>query len=141
MTSARSTPTAPRTRGRVPSRAHGRLLPAVRRPALLVSAAVLTLGAGLTACEGGVALCLDDNSCTLSVRTDGADASKTVKVFGGDHPLDMTVGRITDKNAEVTIGGDKKTVDKDSESTVGGVKVTLRKADKGDHYAELHVNR
>ncbi|MFD7452290.1 hypothetical protein [Kitasatospora sp. NPDC059827] len=141
MTSARSTPTAPRTRGRVPTRTRGRLLPAVRRPALLAAAAVLTLGAGLTACEGGVALCLDDNSCTLSVRTDGADASKTVKVFGGDHPLDMTVGRITDKNAEVTIGGDKKTVDKDSESTVGGVKVTLRKADKGDHYAELHVNR
>ncbi|MFJ7248689.1 hypothetical protein ACIQWA_29245 [Kitasatospora sp. NPDC098652] len=147
MTSARSAPTASvshtggRTRTRTRSRTRGRLLPGGRRPALLAAAAVLTLGAGLTACEGGAALCLDDNSCTLSVRTDGADASKTVKVFGGDHPLDMTVGRITDKNADVTVGGDRKTVDKDSESTVGGVKVTLRKADKGDHYAELHVNR
>ncbi|MFH9348417.1 hypothetical protein [Kitasatospora sp. NPDC017646] len=133
MTTARSTPAAARTRNRS--------LPAVRRPALLAAAAVLALGAGLTACEGGVALCLDDNSCTLSVKTDGADASKTVKVFGGDHPLDMTVGHITDGNADVTIGGEKKTVDKGSETTVGGVKVTLRKADKGDHYTELHVNR
>ncbi|MBO1414843.1 hypothetical protein [Streptomyces sp. FH025] len=133
MTTAGSTATPHRTRNRP--------LPAVRRPALLAAAAVLALGAGLTACEGGVALCLDDNSCTLSVRTDGADAVKSVKVFGGDHPLDMTIGHITDTTAEVTVGDDRKTVDKGTEAAVGRVKVTLRKADKGDHFAELRVTR
>ncbi|MFD8706094.1 hypothetical protein ACFV1W_26405 [Kitasatospora sp. NPDC059648] len=64
-----------------------------------------------------------------------------VKVFGGDHRLDMTVGHIADQQADVTIGGEKKTADKGSEATVGGVKVTLRKADKGDHYAELRLSR
>ncbi|MBV2153713.1 hypothetical protein [Kitasatospora sp. SUK 42] len=133
MTTAGTTATPRRTRNRP--------LPAVRRPALLAAAAVLALGAGLTACEGDVTVCLDDNSCTLSVRTDGPDAAKSVKVFGGDHQLDMTVGHITDTTAEVTIGTDRKTVDKDIEAAVGGIKVTLRKADKGTHFAELRVTR
>ncbi|MFH8380800.1 hypothetical protein ACH4E7_07645 [Kitasatospora sp. NPDC018058] len=41
----------------------------------------------------------------------------------------------------VTVGDAGKTVDKGGEITVGEVTVTLRKADRGDHYAELHVNR
>ncbi|MFI8456402.1 hypothetical protein [Kitasatospora sp. NPDC085464] len=109
--------------------------------AILAAGAVLTLGAGLTACEGGVALCLDDHKCTVGIKTDGADASKTVKVFGGDNPMKMTVGHITDNSAEVTIGDNKKTVDKDAETDVGTVRVTIRKADKGDHFAEVHVER
>ncbi|MFJ9695043.1 hypothetical protein [Kitasatospora sp. NPDC101183] len=123
------------------ARADRRRPPALVRSALLVTAAVLALGAGTTACEGGVALCLDDNSCTLSIRTGSDDGSKTVKVFGGEHPLEMTVGHVTDGTAEVKIGDDRKTVDKGKEGTVGGVKVILRKSDKEDHFAELHVSR
>ncbi|MFF4378883.1 hypothetical protein [Kitasatospora sp. NPDC001547] len=136
MTTARSTPdphpTRPRTRPRTRFR---------RGPALLAAGAVLVLGAGLTACEGGVALCLDDHKCTVGIKTDKADGTKTVKVFGGDDPMSMTVGRITDDSAEVTIGDDRKTATKDSETTVGSARVTLRKTNKGDHYAEVHVER
>ncbi|MFI6155758.1 hypothetical protein ACIBCA_24090 [Kitasatospora sp. NPDC051170] len=38
-------------------------------------------------------------------------------------------------------GRTRPTVDKGKEAFVGGVKVTLRKSDKEDHFAELHVNR
>ncbi|MEV7771764.1 hypothetical protein [Kitasatospora sp. NPDC086791] len=108
---------------------------------ILAAGAVLTLGAGLTACEGGVAQCLDGHQCTVGIRTDGADASTTVRVFGGDSPLTMTVGHITDRYAEVTIGDTGKTVDKESETAVGNVKVTVRKADEDEHFAEIHVER
>ncbi|MFJ6616356.1 hypothetical protein ACIQOW_02085 [Kitasatospora sp. NPDC091335] len=132
MTTASRTPNPHRTRLRTRFR---------RGPALLAAGAVLVLGAGLTACEGGVALCLDDRTCTVGIKTDGADAAKTVKIFGGDNPMKLTMSHITDNSAEVTIGEDRKTVTKDSQTSVGNVKVTLRKADKGDHYAEVHVER
>ncbi|MFF7988523.1 hypothetical protein ACFZDG_01875 [Kitasatospora xanthocidica] len=109
--------------------------------AIVAAGAVLTLGAGLAACEGGVALCLDDHKCTVGIKTDGVDASKTVKVFGGDNPMKMTVGHISDSGAEVTIGDNKKTVSKDSETAVGNVRVTIRKSDRSDHFAEVHVER
>ncbi|MFI2611046.1 hypothetical protein [Kitasatospora sp. NPDC018619] len=132
MTTARSTSHPYRTRHR----------PRFRRgPALLAAGAVLVLGAGLTACEGGVALCLDDYKCTVGIKTDGADGTKTVKVFGGDNPMTMTVGGITDDSAEVTIGDSRRTAAKGTETSVGGVRVTLRKANRGDHYAEVHVER
>ncbi|MEV8325010.1 hypothetical protein [Kitasatospora sp. NPDC056731] len=132
MTTA-STPNSHRTPAR------RRFGPAVHRRALLAAGAVLTLGAGLTACDGGVALCLDDDSCDVVVRTDGADAFKTLQVFGGDRTVKMTVGHITDSTVEVAVGDERKTVGKDAETAVGAAKVTLRKADKGDRYAELHV--
>ncbi|MEV7183442.1 hypothetical protein [Kitasatospora sp. NPDC093102] len=132
MTTARSTPNPHRTRLRTRFR-HG--------PALLAAGAVLMLGAGLTACEGTVALCLDDHKCTVTVTTDGDDDSKTVKVFGGDKAMNMTVGHITDNSAEVTIGDSKKTLTKNSETSVGGVRVTLRETEKKRHYVEAHVER
>ncbi|MFJ3214976.1 hypothetical protein ACIPLC_03520 [Kitasatospora sp. NPDC086801] len=134
MTTA-STPHSRRTPAR------RRFRPAVRRPALLAAGAVLALGAGLTACEGGVALCLDDDSCDVVVRTDDADASKTLQVFGGDRTVKMTVGHITDSTVEVAVGDDRQTVGKDAETAVGQAKVTLRKANKDDRYAELRVTR
>lgn len=41
------------------------------RPAALAAGAVLLLGGGLVACEGGASLCLNDNTCDVVVRTDG----------------------------------------------------------------------
>lgn len=134
MTTGR-TPNSHRTRDR-----HG-LVPARRRPALLAAGAVLALGAGLTACGGSGSLCLDDDSCDVVVRTDDADASKTVQVFGGSHTMKMAVGHITDSTVEVAVGDDRKTVGKDVETTIGQAKVTLHKANKGDRSAELHVTR
>ncbi|MFF2543339.1 hypothetical protein ACFVUY_12320 [Kitasatospora sp. NPDC058063] len=136
MTTARSTPGPHRTRPGT------RLGTRFRRgPAFLAAGAVLVLGAGLTACEGGVALCLDDHKCTVDIKTDKADGTKTVKVFGGDNPMRMTVGHIGDNSAEVTVGDDRKTATKDSETSVGGVRITLRKTNKDDHYAEVHIER
>ncbi|MFG2916490.1 hypothetical protein ACGF0D_26825 [Kitasatospora sp. NPDC048298] len=144
MTTARSTPDPHRPRPRTGFRAHfgTRSRARSRRgPAFLAAGAVLVLGAGLTACEGGVALCLDDHKCTVGIKTDKADGTKTVKVFGGDNPMEMTVGHITDNSAEVTIGDRKKTAAMDSETSVNSVRITLRKVNKADHYAELHVER
>ncbi|MEU1287525.1 hypothetical protein [Kitasatospora sp. NPDC005856] len=132
MTTARSTPRPYRTRPGTRLR---------RGPALLAAGAVLVLGAGLTACEGGVALCLDDHKCTVGITTDEAGGTKTVKVFGGDKPMELTVGHIGDSSAEVTIGDARKTATKDAETSVGGVRIILRKTSKADHYAELHVER
>ncbi|MFF3003883.1 hypothetical protein ACFVTF_13855 [Kitasatospora sp. NPDC057940] len=134
MTTA-NTPNSHRTRAR------RRFGPAAHRRALLAAGAVLTLGAGLTACDGGAALCLDDDSCDVVVRTDDAEAAKSLQIFGGDRTVKMTVSHITDSTAEVAVGDERKTVGKGAETAVGAAKVTLRKADKGDRYAELHVTR
>ncbi|WP_030391563.1 hypothetical protein [Kitasatospora purpeofusca] len=114
--------------------------PAVRSAALAVGA-VLLLGAGLTACKGGVSLCLNDNSCDVAVHTEKADSTHTVEVFGGDKTLSLTVGRITDTTAEVKLGEDTKTLTEDVETSVGSAKITLRHADAQEHTAELHVVR
>ncbi|WP_406197974.1 hypothetical protein OH807_13295 [Kitasatospora sp. NBC_01560] len=111
------------------------------RPAALAAGAVLLLGGGLVACEGGASLCLNDNTCDVVVRTDGGDSARTVEVFDGDRKLKLTVGHITDRAAEVTIGGETKTLAEDAETAVGAAKITLRNADAHDHYAELHVSR
>ncbi|MGW3072205.1 hypothetical protein [Kitasatospora sp. NPDC001132] len=142
MTTARSTPDPHHPRSRTGFRAHfGTRSRSRRGPVFLAAGAVLVLGAGLTACEGGVALCLDDHKCTVGIKTDKAEGTKTVKVFGGDNPMEMTVGHVTDDSAEVTIGDRKKTAAMDSETSVNSVRITLRKANKADHYAELHVER
>ncbi|MFB7669788.1 hypothetical protein ACFC26_00075 [Kitasatospora purpeofusca] len=114
--------------------------PAVRSAAL-AAGAVLLLGAGLTACKGGVSLCLNDNSCDVAVHTEKADGTHTVEVFGGDKTLSLTVGRITDTTAEVKLGEDTKTLTEDVETSVGSAKITLRHADAQEHTAELHVVR
>ncbi|MFF7589606.1 hypothetical protein ACFZCK_19185 [Kitasatospora purpeofusca] len=114
--------------------------PAVRS-AVLAAGAVLLLGTGLTACKGGVSLCLNDNSCDVAVHTEKADSTHTVEVFGGDKTLTLTVGRITDTTAEVKLGEDTKTLTEDIETSVGSAKITLRHADAQGHTAELHVVR
>ncbi|MFB8237248.1 hypothetical protein ACFC58_11930 [Kitasatospora purpeofusca] len=114
--------------------------PAVRSAAL-AAGAVLLLGAGLTACKGGVSLCLDDNSCDVAVHTEKADSTHTVEVFGGDRTVTLTVGRITDTTAEVKVGDDTKTLTEDIETTVGSARITLRHANAHEHTAELHVVR
>ncbi|MEV6973301.1 hypothetical protein [Kitasatospora sp. NPDC093806] len=123
--------------GRRPAR---RRVPAVRSAAL-ATAAVLLLGAGLTACEGGAALCLSDDSCDVVVHTDDADSTRTVEVFGGDRKVELTVGRITDTTAEVKLGTETKTLTEDTETVIGPAKVTLRRADAEEHAAQLHVAR
>ncbi|MFJ9947625.1 hypothetical protein [Kitasatospora sp. NPDC091207] len=115
--------------------------PAPVRPALLAAAAVLLLGAGLTACKGGASLCTTDTSCDVVVRTDGGDATHSVEVFGGDRTVKLTISHITDKAAEVKIGDETRTITEGAETAVGTAKITLRKADAHDHYAELHVSR
>ncbi|SDT77675.1 hypothetical protein SAMN05216371_5506 [Streptomyces sp. TLI_053] len=114
--------------------------PVVRSAALAVGAALL-LGSGLTACKGGVSLCLHDDSCDVAVRTDKADGTHTVEVFGGDKAVTLTVGRITDTTAEVKLGEETRTLTEDVETTVGSARITLRHADAHDHTAELHVVR
>lgn len=133
-----SDPHRPRARARFGTGSRARFR---RGPAALAAGAVLVLGVGLTACEAGVTLCPDDHRCTVGIKTGSTDGAKTVKVFGGDRPLEMTVGHITDDSAEVAVGDQRKTAGTDSETSVGGVRVTLRKADRDDHYAELHVER
>ncbi|MFE6745868.1 hypothetical protein ACFVGM_08460 [Kitasatospora purpeofusca] len=114
--------------------------PAVRSAAL-AAGAVLLFGAALGACKGGVSFCPDDNSCDVAVRTEKADSTHTVEVFGGDRALSLTVGRITDTTAEVELGGDTKTLTEDIETGVGSAKITLRRANGQEHTAELHVVR
>ncbi|MDY0810006.1 hypothetical protein [Kitasatospora purpeofusca] len=132
--------TDPLARRRADLPAGRRRRPAVRSAAL-TAGAVLLLGAGLTACKGGVSLCLDDNSCDVAVHTEKADGTHTVEVFGGDKALTLTVGRITDTTAEVKLGEDTRTLTEDVETTVGSAKITLRHASAHEHTAELHVVR
>ncbi|WP_380284851.1 hypothetical protein [Kitasatospora purpeofusca] len=132
-------PTPPPTRRPGP-RPGRRRAPAVRSAALAVGAALL-LGAGLTACKGGVSLCLDDNSCTVAVRTETADSTHAVEVFGGDKTLKLTVGRITDTTAEVKLGDETKTLTEDTATVIGAATITLHHANAREHTAELHVVR
>ncbi|MER7706244.1 hypothetical protein ABTX81_25535 [Kitasatospora sp. NPDC097605] len=125
---------------RAPRRPGRRRVPAVRSAAL-AAGAVLLLGAGLTACKGGVSLCLDDNSCDVAVRTENADSTHTVEVFGGDKTLKLTVGRITDITAEVRLGEETKTLTEEAETTIGSARITLHHANAREHTAELHVVR
>ncbi|MER6395048.1 hypothetical protein ABT263_03165 [Kitasatospora sp. NPDC001603] len=111
------------------------------RPTLFAAAAVLLLGAGLTACEGGAALCTSDNSCDVVVRTEGGDSTRTVEVFGGDRTVELTISHITDTAAEVKPGDDTRTVAEGAETAIGTAKITLRNANAHDHHAELHVSR
>ncbi|MFF2039138.1 hypothetical protein ACFVVX_01820 [Kitasatospora sp. NPDC058170] len=111
------------------------------RTALLAAGAVLLLTTGLAACKAGATLCTEDDSCDVVVRTDGADASNTVEVFGSDRTVKLTVSHITDTSAEVKLGGETRTLTEKTEATIGQTKITLRKAVAGDHYAELHVSR
>ncbi|MFE2726356.1 hypothetical protein [Kitasatospora sp. NPDC059327] len=127
------------TTATVTARPARRFAPA--RPALLGAAAVLLLGAGLTACEGGASLCTTDTGCDVVVRTDGGDATHSVEVFSGDRTVKLTIGHITDSAAEVKIGDETKTIGEGVETAVGAAKITLREADAHDHYAELHVSR
>ncbi|MFE6870292.1 hypothetical protein ACFVFS_27530 [Kitasatospora sp. NPDC057692] len=119
--------------------------PSRRRPAArsaaLAAGAVLLLGAGLTACKGGVALCLDDNSCEVAVRTENADSTYSAEVFGGDRTLRLTVGRITDTTAEVRLGDETKTLTEGTETVMGPATVTLRHANAREHTAEVRVVR
>ncbi|MER5353067.1 hypothetical protein ABT093_22375 [Kitasatospora sp. NPDC002551] len=133
---------APRpTRRPGPSPRPGRRrVPAVRTAAL-AAGAVLLLGAGLTACKGGVSVCLDDISCTVTVRTDSSEAANTIEVFGSGKTLWLTVGRITDTTAEVRLGDETRTLTEDKATVIGAVTVTLRHANAREHSAELQVVR
>ncbi|MFF2348859.1 hypothetical protein ACFVVL_03645 [Kitasatospora sp. NPDC058115] len=131
-----SRPAARRSRPS-PGRRRG---PAVRSAAL-AAGAVLLLGAGLTACKGGVSLCLDDNSCDVAVRTENADSTYSAEVFGGDKTLKLTVGRITDTTAEVKLGDETRTLTEGAATVIGSATVTLRHANAHDHTAELRVVR
>ncbi|MFB6890814.1 hypothetical protein ACFCX4_16035 [Kitasatospora sp. NPDC056327] len=111
------------------------------RPAALVAGAVLVLGAGLTACEGGAALCLDDDSCEVVVHTDSAESTRSVEVFSGGRKLNLTVGRITDSTVEIKLGNETKTFTEDVETTIGPARITLRSAHAKDRAAEFHVVR
>ncbi|MFI8080603.1 hypothetical protein ACIF6L_07440 [Kitasatospora sp. NPDC086009] len=115
--------------------------PVPGRPTLFAAAAVLLLGAGPTACEGGAALCTSDNSCDVVVRTAGGDSTHTVEVFGGDRTVELIVSHITDSAAEVRLGDDTRTVAEGAETAIGTAKITLRDANAHDHDAELHVSR
>ncbi|MFE7192477.1 hypothetical protein [Kitasatospora sp. NPDC057541] len=137
MTSA---PTSPHQDHRPTRRPGRRRVPAVRSAALAVGAVVL-LGAGLTACKGGVALCLDDNSCDVAVRTENADSTYSAEVFGGAKTLKLTVGRITDTTAEVKLGDETKTLTEGTDTVFGSATVSLRHANAREHTAELHVVR
>ncbi|MFI9326217.1 hypothetical protein ACIGZJ_01585 [Kitasatospora sp. NPDC052868] len=102
---------------------------------------MLLLTTGLTACKASAALCSDDDSCDVVVRTDGADAANTVEVFGGDRSVKLTVSHITDTSAEVKVGEETRTLTEKTEAAIGQARITLRRAVAGDHYAELHVSR
>ncbi|MET9403077.1 hypothetical protein [Kitasatospora sp. NPDC002965] len=130
-----------RRAGHRPAPGSARRLGPVARSAALAAGAVLLLGAGLTACKGGASLCLSDDSCDVVVRTDNADSTHTVEVFGGDRTVRLTVGRITDTTAEVRLGEETRTLTEDTETAVGTAKITLRHADARGHTAELHVVR
>ncbi|MFB7471207.1 hypothetical protein [Kitasatospora sp. NPDC056184] len=132
-------PTFPSTRRPGPRPGRSRV-PAVRSAAL-AAGAVLLLGAGLAACKGGVALCLDDNSCDVAVRTENADSTYSAEVFGGDKTLKLTVGRITDTTAEVRLGDETKTLTEGTATVMGSATVTLRHANAREHTAEVRVVR
>ncbi len=126
---------------RGPGRRRASAARSATRSTAFVAGAVLLLGAGLAACKGGASLCVDDNRCDVVVRTENADSTHTVEVFGGDRTLRLTVGRITDTTAEVRLGEDTRTLTEDAETTVGVAKITLHHADAHAHTAELHVVR